>query len=283
MLQLQEKFIEAITKDCLLAATQVRKLIFQLRFNPENKERSNKEIAVRVRKQLEDAGTIYESNELKEIIRALVNKFEDQMIKDEVNVEYLKSNEPGHKGKWQLVYDWLWQKYFPRWSLETQWQELVAKADKTDDWLQVEELTPIPVDRNVGRLKLPKPTISLNAYINLIVNWRGKSRYLLLLNQGTSGEKFCICPSKLFAPSNQLSQQEMRLPQDDVKHPLFFEDQGKEHFLGIVMEQPLELAWLRPNDQEDLPALDAGRLHELLEKLELQGNWQMFYKSFEVV
>lgn len=281
MLQLQERFLEAITKDCLLAATQVRKLIFQLRFNPENKECSNKEIAATVKKQLKDTVTIHENNELKEIIRALVNKFEAQMTKDEVDVEYLKSNEPGQKGKWKLVYEWLWQQYFPRWSLETQWQELVAKADKTDDWLQVKELT--PVTRDYGKLQLPKPTIPLKARINLIVNWRGENRYLLLLNQGTSGDKFCLCPSKLFAPSNQLSQQEMCLPQDDVKHPLFFTDQGKEHFLGIVMEEPLDLAWLRPNGEEVVPALDAGRLHELLEKLELQGNWQMFYKSFEVV
>ncbi len=281
MLQLQEEFLEAITKDCLHTATPVRELIFQLRFNPENKECSNKEIAVMVKKQLKDAGTIYESNELKEIIRALVNKFEAQMIKDGVDVEYLKSNEPGQKGKWQLVYDWLWQKYFPRWSLEQQWQELVAKADKTDDWLQVKEVT--SVERDWKKPQLPKPTIPLGAEINLIVNWRGESRYLLLLNQGTSGNKFCFCPSKYFAPSNQLFPQQMCLPQKEVKNPLYFEDVGKEHFLGIVMEQPLDLAWLRPNGEELVPTLDAGRLHELLEKLEQQGNWQMFYKSFEVV
>lgn len=289
MSQIQEEFLEAIEKNVLLftnrtkqSAIKTDQLIFNLRFNPRfhasgEEPRTNEQIYEEVNKQL-PANSLPTGKNLQRILECLVNKFEAQMIEDEVNVEFLRSSEKQGGGKWQLVYDWLWQKYFPRWSLEKQWQELVAKADKTDDWLQAE-----PVDRNVGRREIPKPTITLNAHINLIVNWRGKSRYLLLLNQGTSGEKFCFCPSQLFAPSNQLSQQKMYLPQDEIKHPLWFKDKGKEHFLGIVMEQPLDLVWLRPNNQEDLPALDAGRLNELLEKLEEQGNWQMFYKSFEVV
>jgi hypothetical protein len=53
MPQFQEEFIEAVMKDCLLAANQVRKLIFQLRFNPENKDLKHKEIAAMVKKQLQ--------------------------------------------------------------------------------------------------------------------------------------------------------------------------------------------------------------------------------------
>ena len=256
MPQLQEEFLEAITKDCLLAAPQVRKLIFQLRFNPENKELDHQEIAVRLKKKINENISDRIGTELQYIIKALVNKFHAQMIEDEVNFELLQSTKRGEHGKWLVVYDWLWQKYFPRWSLETQWQNLVAKADKTDDWLQVKEVT--SVERDWKKPQLPKPTIPLGAEINLIVNWLGGNRYLLLLNQGTSGNKFCFCPSKYFAPSNQFSQQEMRLPQDDVENPLYFEDVGKEHFLGIVMEQPLDLAWLRPNGEELVPALDSG-------------------------
>jgi hypothetical protein len=281
MPQLQEEFLEAVMKDCLLAAPQVRKLIFQLRFNPENKDLKHKEIAALAKKQLAEAGTIYENNELKEIIRALVDTFEAQMIKDEdeVDVEFLKDTNPGKKGKWQLVYDWLWDKYYPRWSLEQQWQELVDKADKTDDWLQV-----TPVTRDVRLPAIYQPTIQRNSHICLLVKWNGENRYLLLLNQGTSGKKLCFCPSQHFAPSGELSQQGMSLPPTGAKaKSILFEDVGKEHFLGIVMEKPLDLAWLRPNDQEPVPALDVGRLNELLEKLEQQGNWQLFYKSFEVV
>jgi hypothetical protein len=230
-------------------------------------------------KAVKEAGTIYENNELKEIIRALVDTFEAPMIKDKVDLEYLKSNEPGTNKKYPLVYDWLWENYYPRWLLEQQWQKLVAKADKTDDWLQV-QLT--PVERDV---RLPiQATIPVNSDIFLLVKWNGENRYLLLLNKGTSGKKLCFCPSQYFAPSGELSQQGMSLPPTGAKaKSIVFEDAGKEHFLGIVMEKPLDLAWLRPNGQEPVPALDAGRFNELLEKLEQQGNWQMFYKSFEVV
>lgn len=277
MSQLEKEFLEVITKDCLLAAKSVRKLIFQLRFEPENKELDHKEVAAIAKKELNEDVSDRIGTELKEIIKSLVNKFEAQMMKDEVDVEYLKSNDKKNKGKWQRVYDWLWNYYYPRWSLEKQWQNLVAQANKTDDWLEV-----TPASRDV---KLPtQATIPLKKDIYLQVKWNGDNCYLLLLNQGTSGDKFCICPSPYFAPSAELSGQGMNVPPAGAKaKSMVFEDLGKEHFLGIVMEQPLDLAWLRPNSGELVPALDAGRLHELLEMLEQQGNWELFYKSFEVV
>jgi hypothetical protein len=64
---------------------------------------------------------------------------------------------------------------------------------------------------------------------------------------------------------------------------MYFQDAGKEHFLGIVMENPLDLLWLRPNAQEPVPSLDANRFNELWNNLEQQGNLQLFYKSFDVV
>ena len=192
----------------------------------------------------------------------------------------MKSDEPGTKGKWLRLYDWLWEKNFPRWLLDQRWQELVDQADKVDDWLQV-----APTERDFKKTpEVPPSKIPLKTDIYLVVNWKGGNRYLLLLNQGTSGNKYCFCPSKGFALSGELSQQKMYLPQKGAAEPsINFEEVGKEHFIGIVMEKPLDLAWLRPNGQEPVPSLDAGRLNELVEKLEQQGNWQMFYKSFEVV
>jgi hypothetical protein len=279
MPQVQEEFLEAVKKECLPSATPARKLIFLLRFNPEYEELNHKEIAKLVKEQLKEDVANRIGTELKEIVRTLVKVFESQMIKDGVNVEFLKSEEPGKRGKWLIVYDWLWHKYYSRWLLEQQWEKLVAKADKVDNWLQVK-----PTQRDIKIPELSPSTLPLNTNIYLLVNWNGESRYFLLLNQGTAGNKYCLCPSKGFAPSGELSQQEMYLPQmGAMTKSIIFEEAGKEHFLGIVMEKPLELAWLRPNGQEPVPALDAGRLNELVEKLEQQGNWQMFYKSFEVV
>lgn len=281
MSQFQEEFLEAVTKECLPSATSGRKLIFQLRFNPTQKELDHKEIATLVKAKLQQNVSQSIGTELKEILRNLMQVFESQMIEDGEDIEFLKSDERGKKGKWLRVYDWLWNKYYPRWLLEQQWQELVAKAETIEDWLQV---TVKQTERDVRMPKLPPATIPLKKDVSLIVNWNGESRYLLLLNQGTSGNKYCFCPSKGFALSGELSQQKMYLPQIGAAAPsIKFEETGKEHFLGIVMEKPLDLAWLRPNNQDPVPSLDAGRLHELLEKLELQENWQLFYKSFEVV
>ncbi len=174
-----------------------------------------------------------------------------------------------------MLYDWLWQQYFPRWL----WRELVNQADNGNDWLQV-----TPVERT---LRMPEPrllTVPLKSDVNLRVNLKFANRYLLLLYQGTNGDKYCLCPSKGFAPSGELSEQEIYLPQlGAMTAAMVFEEVGKEHFLAIVMDKPLDLQWLRPNAEEPVPVLNDVRLNQLWEKLEQQGNWQSFYKSFEVV
>lgn len=285
MKALREKFIASLARDCFATATPARKLIFQLRFDPkyhpENgiEGRNNQEIAKLVQKQLNEVVSNRIGTELQWSVKTLVSEFEPQMKQDEVDIEFLTAGNKGEKGKWLVVYDWLWQKHFPRWLLEQQWQELVAKAEKVDDWLQVN-----PVERT---LRMPEPrqsTVPLKTEVYLLVNLSWVNRYLLLLYQGTDGIKYCLCPSKGFAPSGELSDKEMYLPQTGaMEQAMCFQEVGKEHFLGIVLEQSLDLAWLRPNEGEPVPSLNANRLNELLEKLEQQGNSQLFYKSFNVV
>lgn len=282
---LKEKFLESLARDCFATATPARKLIFQLRFDPnyhpENgiEGRNNQEIAQLVQKQINEIVSNRIGTDLQWIVKTLVSEFEPQMKQDGVDIEFLTAGNKGVKGKWLVVYDWLWQKHFPRWVLEQQWQELVAKAEKVDDWLQVKS-----VERT---LRMPEPrqsTVPLKTEVYLLVNLSWGNRYLLLLYQGTDGMKYCLCPSKGFAPSGELYEQEMYLPQTGaITKSMVFEEVGKEHFLGIVLEQSLDLAWLRPNDGEPVPSLNANRLNELLEKLEQQGNWQLFYKSFDVL
>lgn len=281
----EEKFLEAIAKDHLSSTTPVRKLLFQLRFDPKFHPQKvkegliNKQIYSMVKEQLPKDSSLPTGTDLKFLIRTLADAFEAQMLQDGVDVEFLKSKEQGKDGKWLVLYDWLWEKYFPRWLLEQQWQELISKADRVDDWLQV-----TPAERDLRIPQASKSIAPLKTEVNLRVNLKLANCYLLLLNQGTNGNKYCLCPSKGFAPSGDLSEQEMYLPQMGAMSPsMVFEEVGKEHFIGIVMEKPLELLWLRPNDGEPVPSLDANRLKELWENLEQQGNWQLFYKSFDVV
>jgi hypothetical protein len=281
---LKEKLIASLARDYFATATPARKLIFQLRFDPkyhpENgiEGRNNQEIAKLVQKQLNEDVSHRIGTDLQWIVKTLVSEFEPQMKQDGVDIEFLTAGNKGEKGKWKEVYDWLWQKHFPRWVLEQQWQELVAKAEKVDDWLQV---------KSERTLRMPEPrqsTVPMKTEVYLLVNLNWANRYLLLLYQGTNGMKYCLCPSKGFAPSGELSDKEMYLPQRGaMEHSMYFQEVGTEHFLGIVLEQSLDLAWLRPNEGEPVPCLNANRLSELLEKLEQQGNSQLFYKSFDVV
>jgi hypothetical protein len=285
MQALRGKFLESLARDCLGTATPARKLIVQLRFDPkyhpENgiEGRNHQEIAKLVQKQLNEDVSNRFGTDLQWVVKTLVSEFEPQMKQDGVDIEFLTAGNKGEKGKWLVVYDWLWQKHFPRWLLEQQWQELVAKAEKVDDWLQV----------NLGKrtLRMPEPrqsTVPLKTEVYLLINLNWVNRYLLLLYQGTDGIKYCLCPSKGFAPSGELSDKEMYLPQTGAMEPsMYFQEVGTEHFLGIVLEKPLELPWLRPNEGEPVPSLNANRLNELFEKLEQQGNSQLFYKSFDVV
>jgi hypothetical protein len=285
MQALRGKFLESLARDCFATTTPARKLIFQLRFDPkyhpENgiEGRNNQGIAKLVQKQLNEDVSHRIGTDLQWVVKTLVSEFEPQMKQDGVDIEFLTAGNKGEKGKWLVVYDWLGQKHFPRWLLEKQWQELVDKAEKVDDWLQVKS-----VERT---LRMPEPrqsTVPLKTEVYLLVNLNWVNRYLLLLYQGTDGIKYCLCPSKGFAPSGELSEQEMYLPQTGaMTKSMVFEEVGKEHFLAIVLEQSLELPWLRPNDGEPVPSLNANRLNELLEKLEQQGNSQLFYKSFDVV
>lgn len=280
----QEEFLKATRKQYLSNAGLTDQELFLLRFNPKfhningTEPQTNDQIYDKVEKALNK--TRPNGHSLQRIITALIDNFEKEMKDEGVDIVYLKYSEKGKHGKWKAVYNWLWQKHYPRWLLEKQWQQLVDQAHKTDDWLEVQKIS---VDRNFEVIEAPQPTIPLKTKICLLVKWQGNRRYLLLLNQGTSGDKLCICPSKSLAPSYESVQKEMRIPHEDVENLLHFTAQGKEHFLGIVMEQPLDLAWFYPHNEEQVPNLDANRLNELVVKLEEQGNCEIFYKSFEVV
>lgn len=72
--------------------------------------------------------------------------------------------------------------------------------------------------------------------------------HLLLLNEGTSGKIYCLCPSR-FAPDTQLHAGRTYLPQAGPPLDAFAVTgrPGREQLLAIVTDQPLDLGWM-PND-----------------------------------
>jgi tetratricopeptide (TPR) repeat protein len=177
------------------------------------------------------------------------------------------------------------------------WQILQKQAKSASNWLQfltTEEMA--SVQRGTRALILPPPppsvqkkmpTIPANQSLWMVIDLPFQNYQLLLLNRSQQGQAL-LCPSSAYAPNAIVEKSPILLPQKDAwagnsEEKFVFGDVGKEEFLAIVLEKPLSLPWLTPREDEALPEWNADRMKELFEQLEQQGNWQVFYQSFEVV
>jgi len=109
--------------------------------------------------------------------------------------------------------------------------------------------------------------------------------YLLLINQGVTGEKYGICPSRAYNPDGQLlSSIPMAVPNEKgLAKFLRYNAVGDEYFLAIVTEKPLKLSWVRPDSKPNDIAIDEGRLYEIFKQVGQQPSCQVFYKTFQVI
>lgn len=112
---------------------------------------------------------------------------------------------------------------------------------------------------------------------------------LLLLNKSEQAERL-LCPSSAYAPNPILKEKLVLLPQkdswadlDEEKTNFKFGQLVKEEFLAIVLKQPLNLAWLTPDEGEALIEWNRDRIMNVFNHLEQSGEWQVFYQSFEVL
>jgi hypothetical protein len=110
---------------------------------------------------------------------------------------------------------------------------------------------------------------------------------LLLLNKGTTGKLYCLCPSA-FAPQQQLRKGLNSLPQPQSPHPSFAVTgvPGREHLLAILSDEPLGQQWSVAAG-ERLPArtLTDGDVSELVARLRaLPGDrWTALATYFEIL
>ncbi len=231
--------------------------------------------------------------------KATSGLYEAEMRADEVDVDSLLNGKKGEKGTWEVVYDWLWNHKYLRWLDENGWQILQEKAKSPLNWLQFlteEEMTAVQVNRGLVR-QAPPPsvqkialTIPANQSLWMEINLESLERsnnQLLLLNRSEDGQCL-LCPSSGYAPNSIMEKRVTWFPQKDSwadynKQNFMFGEAGNEEFLAIALEKPLSLPWLTPHQEEELPEWNAERIKELFEQLEQQGNWQVFYQSFEVV
>ncbi len=289
---LQQKFIEELTEELFSGsqASEPQKLCFQLRFNPQNWNKKSSTIAEEISKRLNGGfreGSIAPT--VSEVVKKLKEKFEARMREDGVAVDLLELKNRGKrrddKSPWRIVYNWLWNVEFPRrgWDLSKKSgicakEELQMMASGTSGIVRRDVKIDIP---KVGENAIQKEEKYL-----LQVDLK-QAGYLLLINQGTSGTKYLWCPSKVYAPLAEMgATAPIYLPQQKalVTTPITFDAVGKEFFLAIVTEQPVNLSWVRPDSNpEDEWVINEERLREVFRQLAQQPTCQVFYKTFAVI
>jgi hypothetical protein len=286
---IQEKFIEDLTEQLFPPHqhSEVQKFCFQLRFHPSNWHNvDHTQIADQISKQLN--GGFSESSinpTVGDVVKKVKDKFETKMQADGVEIEKLNPGRGKPKeSPWQIVYKWLWETEFPR----RGWQLSKEMAVCAIEQLQMKPMVVADGNRNLDLEGIPdvtEGTIRKGEGYKLQVDLPSKG-YLLLINEGVNGEKYCICPSRAFAlPEPLFLATPLSLPLEEAiarNVGLSFKAVGDEYFLAIVTEQPLSLSWVRPDSHPKDIVVDDKRLHEIFKLLGQQSNCYVFYKNFVV-
>lgn len=113
-----------------------------------------------------------------------------------------------------------------------------------------------------------------------------RAGHLLLLDEGTSGKIYCLCPSD-FAPDAHLASTRTYLPQQDSKYNAFVVSgkPGREHLLAIITDEPLGFDWMPSNPKTPARLLSNSDINALLSRLrELEANrWTALSTYFDVI
>lgn len=110
--------------------------------------------------------------------------------------------------------------------------------------------------------------------------------YLLLLDQGTSGTNYCLCPSR-FAPDPRLPVGRSVFPQPTSTFDSFLVTglPGREHLLAVLTDHPLGLDWMPRDPGTPARELTPDDVEELLDLLRgLPPNeWTALSTYFDVI
>jgi len=136
----------------------------------------------------------------------------------------------------------------------------------------------------LGISNTPTFHFRLNDQIHLVIRSERKG-YLTLLDEETSGQVICLCPSR-FAPDTRLYPGRVRLPQTESPHDAFHVagKPGKERLVAIITDEPLGLDWLPLDSASFVHTLDLEDIENLLERLwSLRENsWQVLAIGLEI-
>jgi hypothetical protein len=196
------------------------------------------------------------------------------------------------KGRWKIARRWLREQLYPEWvkqyhliplNSEQLWQQLWETATPTNKMKPV-LLKPVS-DLEMGEAEMAQedsPCFRLNSRIRFEVNLDTPG-YLLLLEKGTSGKMWCLCPSG-FAPQARHRGGRVILPQAGSGHSSFKLTglPGQEEIVAVVARDVPKLDWL-PKPGEKLLQLREGHLTGLLEYVNAVRDCQVLRMAYRVI
>jgi hypothetical protein len=258
-------------------------LVFLERFREKNTDRLDKDIAEYLETELIEGTSdrTIPATILRDRLKAICDKFEAEGC-DFQGVT---------KGRWKIAKRWLREVLYPEWlkqrhliplTCDQLWQQLWETATPTD------KLKPVLLESlsnlEMGEAEMTEEdsfSFRLNSRIRLEVNL-DSAGYLLLLEKGTSGKMWCLCPSG-FAPELKHLGGWVTLPQASSRHKYFklTGSPGQEEIVAVIAKDVPRLDWL-PKPGEPLLQLREGHLTGLLEYLNLARDCQVLRMAYRV-
>jgi hypothetical protein len=276
---LQEEFlVEFLEKLYPFPSSPVHQECFLLRFHPQSWIYDNTQII-----DVADA-TILKSLDLTSFDRVLSEVLDRIKITfaDEIATAELDRSE----NLFEYLYKWLWVNKFPTEAFQLG-KRVAAFADR--QILMKSYSASNDRDLDFDDIEICLETIDVGKQYLIEIDLPQKDGYLLLLNEGHSGQIYCLCPSLLYTRNQELSATGViSLPQNGAPVKAFkYKDVGEEFFLAIVVKSPLRLSWIRsdysPTDAVDYVKVDADRLQEIFQQIGKQADSQVFGKKFKVI
>jgi len=101
-------------------------------------------------------------------------------------------------------------------------------------------------------------------HLNIVLECK-TGGYLTLLDFGTTGTVYSVCPSR-FVPGQKIIPGKHVFPSGDSPHPTFVASgrPGTEQLLAIITDEPLDLDWMPEDPKMPAKVLDASELDNLL-------------------
>ena len=140
-------------------------------------------------------------------------------------------------------------------------------------------------ERDIGALPSKRRVYRIGSELGIAINVE-RTGHLLLLDEGTEGKIYCLCPS-WFAPNTRIDTGLNYLPQFHARHP-FFEVSGKpgrEELLAIITDERFPYDLMPPETGSPARILKAQDVASILAHLHNLNptDWIALATYFDIV